>query len=119
MLPWRIISSSRQRSLASLRLPWQLEQPLKSASSKELPVAAMPTHYRGCGRSSFCREFSSSNALETRINIGASVSPLDKMDYFVEKHSAKAGKWLGRRIDTAANSFHDRPIDVSCLRMWH
>jgi hypothetical protein len=85
MLPWRIISSSRQRSLASLRLPWQLEQPLKSASSKELPVAAMPTHYRGCGRSSFCREFSSSNALETRINIGAGVSPLDKMDYFVER----------------------------------
>jgi hypothetical protein len=66
-------------------LPWQLEQPLKSASSEELPVAAMPTHYRGCGRSSFCREFSSSNALETRINIGASVSPLDKMDYFVER----------------------------------
>jgi hypothetical protein len=31
--------------------------------------------------------------------------PLDKMDYFVEKHSAKAGKWLGRRIYTAANSF--------------
>jgi hypothetical protein len=36
-------------------------------------------------------------------------STLDKMGYFVEKHSAKAGKWLGRRIDTAANSFHDRP----------
>jgi hypothetical protein len=36
-------------------------------------------------------------------------STLDKMGYFVEKHLAKAGKWLGRRIDTAANSFHDRP----------
>jgi hypothetical protein len=62
MLPWRIISSSRQRSLASLRLPWQLEQPLKSASSKERLVAAMPTHYRGCGRSSFCREIARAGA---------------------------------------------------------
>jgi hypothetical protein len=35
------------------------------------------------------------------------------MDYFVEKHSAKAGKWLGRRIDTAANSFHGKVVTGS------
>jgi hypothetical protein len=44
-----------------------------------------------------------------RFDRAGAFSTLDGMKHFVEKHSAKAGKWLGRRIDTAANSFHESP----------
>jgi DNA-binding XRE family transcriptional regulator len=78
----------------------RLDQPLDLAPGEVLPVAVVPAPcFCFCARSSFCREFSPSNAPETRINRAGAFQSIDKMVHFVEWEARRGGGGLNGGLD--------------------